>query len=120
MKAIPQSRSSPVTGQIAITGLGAVCSLGNSVLEICRGIDLRKIRHQEIMDFDAGGFGCLAAQVKNPPAIKTDIHPQLARSMGKHLSLLLVSMEEALGKAGIGAGDVRSRGYRLFCRNGDG
>ena len=48
--------------------------------------------------------GFLAAQVKNPPAIKTDIHPQLARSMGKHLSLLLASTEEALGGAGIGSG----------------
>ena len=60
------------------------------------------------MDFDAGGFGCLAAQVKNLPAIKTDIHPQLARSMGTHLSLLLASTEEALGRRRNRAGYVRS------------
>ncbi len=101
MKAITQSRPSPLPDRIVITGLGAVCSLGNSVQEICRGLTSGKSGLREIVDFDASGFGCLAAQVKNLPAIKTDIHPQLARSMGTHLSLLLISMEEALGKAAI-------------------
>ncbi len=101
MKAIPDSSSSPLTDRIVITGLGAVCSLGNSVMEIGRGLRSGKSGIEEITDFDAGESGFLAAQAKNPPAIKTDIHPQLARSMGKHLSLLLASTEEALCSAGI-------------------
>ena len=101
MKAVNQSRPSPLPDQIVITGLGAVCSLGNSVREICLGLTSGKSGFREIVGLDAGGFGCLAAQVKNLPALKTDIHPQLARSMGTHLSLLLISMEEALGNAAI-------------------
>ena len=101
MKAILQSSPSPLPDQIVITGLGAVCSLGNSVQEICLGLTSGKSGLTEIEGFDASGFGCLAAQVKNLPAIKTDIHPQLAKSMGTHLSLLLISMEEALGSAAI-------------------
>ncbi len=104
MKAIPDSSLSPLTDQIVITGLGAVCSLGNSIIEIARGLTSGKSGIGEITDFDFGESGFLAAQVKNPPAIKTDIHPQLAKSMGKHLSLLLASTEEALGGAGIGSG----------------
>ncbi len=84
--------------------MGAVCSLGNSIMEIGRGLTSGKSGIGEITAFDAGASGFLAAQVKNPPAIKTDIHPQLARSMGKHLSLLLASTQEALGWAGIGSG----------------
>ncbi len=101
MKDIPQSPPSPSPDQIVITGLGAVCSLGNSVQDICLGLASGKSGLREIVGFDAGGFDCLAAQVKDLPAIKTDIHPQLARSMGTHLSLLLISMEEALGHAAI-------------------
>jgi 3-oxoacyl-[acyl-carrier-protein] synthase II len=104
MKAIPGSSLSPLTDQIVITGLGGVCSLGNSIMEIGRGLTSGKSGIEEITDFDIGGSGFLAAQVKDLPAIKTDIHPQLARSMGKHLSLLLASTEEALGAAGIGSG----------------
>ncbi len=101
MKAVNQSRPSPLPDQIVITGLGAVCSLGNSVREICLELTSGKSGLREIVGLDAGGFDCLAAQVKNLPALKTDIHPQLARSMGTHLSLLLISMEEALGNAAI-------------------
>ena len=70
MKAITQSRPSPLPDQIVITGLGAVCSLGNSVREICLGLTSGKSGLREIVGFDAGGFGCLAAQVKNLPAIE--------------------------------------------------
>ncbi len=104
MKARPDSSLSPLSDQVVITGMGAVCSLGNSILEIGRGLTSGKSGIGEITAFDAGESGFLAARVKNPPAIKTDIHPQLARSMGKHLSLLLASTEEALGGAGIGSG----------------
>ncbi|MGA2025486.1 MAG: beta-ketoacyl synthase [Syntrophobacteraceae bacterium] len=93
-----------MTDQIVITGLGAVCSLGNSIKEIGRELTSGKSGIGEITGFDVGESGFLAAQVKNPPAIKTDIHPQLAKSMGKHLSLLLASTEEALVGAGIGSG----------------
>src|SRR5208337_3552532 len=118
MKAITQSRPSPLPDHIVITRLGAVCSLGNSVQEICLGLTSGKSGLREIVDFDASGFGCLAAQVKNIPAIKTDIHPQLARSMGTHLSLLLISMEEALGHAAIVPDMFDPRDFGFFAGMG--
>ncbi|MDR3555588.1 MAG: beta-ketoacyl synthase N-terminal-like domain-containing protein, partial [Syntrophobacteraceae bacterium] len=85
---------------VAITGLGAVCSLGNSVPEIARAFLSGKSGAGEIPGFD----GCPAAPVKNLPPFKTDMPPQLARTMGKHLSLLLASVDEALRGASIGPG----------------
>ena len=102
MKSILGSCSYPLTDQVVITGLGAVCSLGNSVREISLGLSSGKSGISEITDFDASGLGWRAAQVKNSPAIKTDIHPHLAKTMGKHLSLLVISTEQAIGDAGIG------------------
>jgi len=104
MKAISGCRSYSFSDDVVITGLGAVCSLGNSIEEIAERFLSGESGVREITDFDTGGLSPLAAQVKNPPAIKTDIHPELARSMGKHLSLLLASTEEAFCSARIGSG----------------
>jgi len=118
MKAVPEGHSYPLTGRVAITGVGAVCSLGNSVREILLGLTSGKSGIKEISDFDADGFGCMAAQVKNPPSVKTDVNPQLARSMGKHLSLLLSPTEQALGSAGIGPGTFDPRDMGCFAGMG--
>ncbi len=118
MKAMPDSRSYPLSDQIVITGVGAVCSLGNSIAEITGELMSGKSGVEEITDFGPGEFAFLAAQVKNPPVIKTDIHPQLARTMGKHLSLLLASMEQALGMAGIGSGMFDARDIGFFAGMG--
>jgi 3-oxoacyl-(acyl-carrier-protein) synthase len=89
-----QNHSCPSSQSVAITGLGAVCSLGNSVREIVEAFLSAKSAAVEIAE-----FSCLAARVQNLPAIKTDVPPQLARTMGKHLSLLMASVGEALGAA---------------------
>ncbi len=104
MKAISDCPSSSSADKVAITGLGGVCSLGNSIGEIARRFMSGESGKKQITDFDTGEFSPLAAQAKNPPVIKTDIHPELARSMGKHLSLLLASAGEAFCRAGIGSG----------------
>ncbi|MDR3569697.1 MAG: beta-ketoacyl synthase N-terminal-like domain-containing protein [Syntrophobacteraceae bacterium] len=90
--------------QVAITGLGAVCSLGNSLPEIVSSFLAGKSGAAEITGFDASGFGCLAAPVKNLAPFKTDISSQLALTMGKHLALLMSSVGEALRSASIGQG----------------
>jgi 3-oxoacyl-[acyl-carrier-protein] synthase II len=104
MKAISGRRSCSFTDKVAITGLGGVCSLGNSIPEITRRFISGKSGVKEITEFDTAEFGAFAAQAANPPEIETDIHPQLARSMGKNLSLLLGPTDEALCLAGIGPG----------------
>ncbi|MGC9195381.1 MAG: beta-ketoacyl synthase N-terminal-like domain-containing protein [Syntrophobacteraceae bacterium] len=81
---------------VAITGLGAVCSLGNSVQEIVEALLCARSAAVEVPE-----FGCFAAKAQNLSAIKTDVPPQLARTMGKHLSLLMASVGEALGAASI-------------------
>ncbi len=118
MKSMPRNRSYPLTDQVVITGLGAVCSLGNSVREISLGLSSGKSGISEITDFDASGFGCGAAQVKDPPVIKTDIHPHLAKTMGKHLSLLVISTGQAMGDAGIEPGRFEPEDMGFFAGMG--
>ncbi len=96
--------------EIVITGMGAVCALGSTVPEIWENLLSGKSGVGPVTGFDAGAFG-LAAQVKNLDEIKSDIPPQLAKTMGKHLSLLLKSTDEAyrhavLAGAGFAPGDV--------------
>jgi 3-oxoacyl-[acyl-carrier-protein] synthase II len=118
MNAISGCRSCSFTDEAVITGLGAVCSLGNSIEEITRRFMSGESGIGEISDFNPGEFRPLAARAKNPPEIKTDIHPELARSMGKHLSLLLASTDEALCRAGIGAGMFDPRDIGFFAGMG--
>lgn len=103
MKSDRQGRC-PRADEVAVTGLGAVSSLGNSVEEIGRRLASGKTGRGETPDLDPRAFGCAAAPVTAPPAFKTDIHPRLARTMGKHLSLLLASTEQALSRAAISSG----------------
>jgi 3-oxoacyl-[acyl-carrier-protein] synthase II len=118
MKSMPDSLSYLSSDSVVITGRGAVCSLGNSVEEINRTLMAGKSGAEEIIDFDTGEFSFPAARVKNLPAVKTDIHPQLARTMGKHLSLLLSSIEGALNSARIGSGMFDARDIGFFAGMG--
>jgi len=118
MKVISDLRSHPLDDKIVITGLGGVCSIGNSVPEITQELMSGKSGATEIAGSYAGQFGSLAAWAKDPPAIRTDIHPQLARTMGKHLSLLLAPVEEALGRAGIVPGNFDPRDIGFFAGMG--
>ncbi len=88
--------------EIAVTGFGAVCGLGSSVAEIWQGLVSGKVCASTADDSDCSAFGCLTAPAASFAEIRTDVHPQLSRTMGKHLSLLLKSAEEALSHSGIG------------------
>ena len=118
MKSVPRSPSDSLTGQVVITGLGAVCSLGNSLREICLGLSTGESGIGGTPDLEAGAFGCPAARVNDPPVIKTDIHPLLAKTMGKHLTLLLASTGQALTDAGIGPGDFIPEDMGFFAGMG--
>jgi 3-oxoacyl-(acyl-carrier-protein) synthase len=107
-----------LTEKVAITGLGGVCSLGNSIPEITGNFISGKSGIGKTADPWTGEFNLPAARAENPPAIETDIHPQLARSMGKHLSLLLASTQEALRMAGIGFGLFDPREIAFFAGMG--
>ncbi|MHC1725146.1 MAG: beta-ketoacyl synthase N-terminal-like domain-containing protein [Syntrophobacteraceae bacterium] len=102
MNALPPKRFSS-EDDIVITGFGAVCALGNSVREIWQGLVSNRVCAALSEDSDCSAFGCLAAPVTNLLNIKTDVHPQLSKTMGKHLSLLLQAAEEALEHSGIRA-----------------
>jgi 3-oxoacyl-[acyl-carrier-protein] synthase II len=103
---------------VVITGLGGVCSIGNSVPEIARELGAGRNGIVEIGDLDEGFSRCLAALVRNPPEVKTDIPSPLARSMGKTLSLLLASAGEALKSAGIGPGTFDPEEIGFFAAMG--
>jgi 3-oxoacyl-[acyl-carrier-protein] synthase II len=100
----PEHNLFPGDKKIVVTGVGAVCSIGSSVPEIWDGLLSGKSGSRPIQGFDAAGFGPAAAQVQDLPATKTDISPQLAKTMGKHLSLLLKSAGEAFEHSGIQPG----------------
>jgi 3-oxoacyl-[acyl-carrier-protein] synthase II len=107
--------------RIVITGTGAVCSVGNSVREIWDALICGKSGIKAIEGFDASGFGRIrCAQALNVPGIKTNIHPRLAKSMGKYLTLLLLSAEEAYHHAGLGAKAVEGEETGFFAAIGMG
>lgn len=103
---------------VVITGTGAVCPFGNSTMEI--------------WNFLAGGNPSqefLSADSKKPfypellrtwkaPALKTEIQPQLARSMGKHLMLLLLSAEESHAMSCLGGSGLKGEDIGFFAGMG--
>lgn len=89
--------------EIAVTGFGAVCGLGSSVAEIWQGLVSGRVCASTAGDSYCSAFDCLTAPAADFAEIRTDIHPQLSKTMGKHLSLLLKSADEALSHSGIGS-----------------
>lgn len=83
----------PGAQRIVITGTGAMSAFGNSVGEIRKALNNVRPEPNKARIIDQGESG-LSRSVKTPD-LKTDIQPQLANSMGKHLSLLLMPAEEA-------------------------
>lgn len=99
--------------------MGAVCSIGNSVSEIRDALVCGKSGIKAVEGFDASGFGSIrCAQALDVPGIKTNIHPRLAKSMGKHLSLLLASAVESHHHAGLETGVVEGEETGLFASMG--
>lgn len=82
-----QSPGQSPQDDIVITGTGAICPLGNSVEEIRENLQSGKT---------VGGRSTRGAKVSD---LKIDISPQLARSMGKHLFLLVSAAQEAFTRA---------------------
>lgn len=107
----------PQREEIVVTGMGAVCALGNTIPEIWENMLSGKSGVGPIVGFDAGAFGP-AAQVNNLDEIKTDIPPQLAKTMGKHLSLLLKSTDEAYHHAGVEKGGFAPEDVGFFAGMG--
>jgi 3-oxoacyl-[acyl-carrier-protein] synthase II len=106
------SKLSPSREAIVITGAGAVCTIGNSVREIWNRLITGK------PGSPTGGLSISAAPTGSIPDVKTDIHPQLAKSMGKHLSLLLKSAEEALEGSGLKSGVLAPEDIGFFAGMG--
>ncbi len=89
---------------IVITGSGAVCPLGNSTEEIRNCLfGGQPYRNGRSDPSENDALYRDALQTWKIPELKTDIQPQLAKSMGKHLALLLLSAEEVFETAGLAA-----------------
>jgi 3-oxoacyl-[acyl-carrier-protein] synthase II len=112
------SRAYPDHGEIVITGAGAVCSLGNSVPEIWERLLSAKPGFSPLGDHNMGELGIPGARVSTTFEIGTDIHPQLAKSMGKHLSLLLKSAEEAFDTSALKQGNLQPEEIGFFAGMG--
>ncbi|MEN6437458.1 MAG: beta-ketoacyl synthase N-terminal-like domain-containing protein [Syntrophobacter sp.] len=104
---------------IVITGSGAICPLGNSVGEIRSCL----VGGKPVEDIQAGPAAYYALyhnalRTWKTPELKTDIQPQLAKSMGKHLSLLLLSAEDAFEMAGLAASGLKAEDIGFFAGMG--
>ncbi|MGC8493329.1 MAG: beta-ketoacyl synthase N-terminal-like domain-containing protein [Syntrophobacteraceae bacterium] len=99
--------------RVAVTGLGAVCSLGHTVSETVEGFLSGKSGAGEIAGCDS-----LAARVKNLPIFKTDVPSQLVLTMGNHLSLLMASVDEALRGAAFDPGMIEPADRGFFAGMG--
>ncbi len=113
MKVGSESLSRLSVDRVAVTGLGAVCSLGNCVPELVEGFLSGKSGADEIAGFDSP-----AARVKNLPIFKTDVPSQLALTMGNHLSLLMASVDEALRGAAFDPGMIEPADRGFFAGMG--
>jgi 3-oxoacyl-(acyl-carrier-protein) synthase len=112
------SRAYPDKDDIVITGTGGICSLGNSVSEIWDRLTSDRSDLSAPSDSDPSGFGIPCAPVGLIPDFRTDVHPQLAKAMGKHLSLLLKSAEEAYGHSCLGSGSLEPKDIGFFAGMG--
>ncbi|MFZ2446399.1 MAG: beta-ketoacyl synthase N-terminal-like domain-containing protein [Syntrophobacteraceae bacterium] len=117
MKPRPTDTNIREEDRIVITGTGAVCSLGNSAREIRDALIGGKSGRSASSGFEAGGFEA-GARAVNIPDIEADIHPRLAKSMGKHLSLLIGSAGEAYRHAGLGTSGIEAGEVGFFAGMG--
>lgn len=104
---------------VVITGIGLVCSLGHSPVEVWESLLAGKSGIKQIEGFDASGFACrVAAQVEGLDAASLGIHPRDARIMDKHSYMLMKCTQDAFSNAGLGKIPVSGEDIGFFAGMG--
>jgi len=82
--------------RVVITGIGLICSLGNTTGAVWQGLTAGKSGVDRISGFDASNFACqIAAEVKNFDPLNF-IEKKEVKKMGRFIHFALAASDEAL------------------------
>ena len=84
-----------------VTGLGLVCGVGNSTLEVWNALLAGKSGMARIAGFDSSNFACqIAAEVKNFDPLKY-MEKKEVKKMGRFIHFALAAADEAMQMSGL-------------------
>jgi 3-oxoacyl-[acyl-carrier-protein] synthase II len=87
--------------RVVVTGLGAICAVGNTMEEIWRNLLAGKSGASRITQFDPSQFACqIAAEVKNFDPLNF-IEKKELKKMGRFIHLALAASDEAIQSSGL-------------------
>ena len=85
--------------RVVVTGIGAICAVGNNVEDVWQALLAGKSGVGRITSFDANAFACqIAAEVKNFDPLQF-VDKKEARKMGRFIHLAIAASDEALRMA---------------------
>src|SRR5271166_1459193 len=85
--------------RVVVTGIGAICAVGNTVPDVWQALLAGKSGVERIAGFDASQFACqIAAEVKNFDPLHF-IEKKEARKMARFIHLAIAAADEALQMA---------------------
>jgi len=87
--------------RVVVTGLGLVCGVGNSTLEVWNALLAGKSGVARIAGFDSSNFACqIAAEVKNFDPLKY-MEKKEVKKMGRFIHFALAAADEAMQMSGL-------------------
>lgn len=87
--------------RVVVTGMGLICGVGHTSVEVWQNIVAGKSGVARITSFDAANFACqIAAEVKNFDPLKF-IEKKEIKKMGRFIHLALAATDEAMKMCGL-------------------
>ncbi len=106
--------------RVVITGLGAICPIGNNVEELWNGIKEGKCGVDYITAFDTTTYKTkLAAEVKNYDSSKY-FDPKQAKRLHKSSQLAMIAAREAMQDSGINQNNTNFEEIGIYVSSGIG
>ena len=104
--------------KVVVTGMGAICPIGNTVEELCASLKAGKSGIGPITQFDTTGFDVtIAGEIRDfDPSLWMD--KKEARKMARFTQLAVVAAAQALTDAGL-MGEANAEGKRPVKSNPD-
>jgi 3-oxoacyl-[acyl-carrier-protein] synthase II len=87
--------------RVVVTGLGLICGVGNTSVEVWKNIVAGKSGVARITAFDTANFACqIAAEVKNFDPLNF-VEKKEVKKMGRFIHLALAATDEAMKMSGL-------------------
>jgi 3-oxoacyl-[acyl-carrier-protein] synthase II len=87
--------------RVVVTGLGLICAVGNTSVEVWKNIVAGKGGVATIASFDVSNFACkIAAEVKNFDPLNF-VEKKEVKKMGRFIHLALAATDEAIKMSGL-------------------